>query len=207
MPTGGTVTEEDQLEKPLAAKAVHGDDHGIQSWEKPDDTPPKLPVVKEVEKREPEVDEFGLPVKPPRRRLDTEVSDDPESEIVNGKQEGAISRRSSVPNIARGQDHTNGSSESHQEPQQKPTTSTHDLNNDRQPSGTPTIASIPNSHAAAAPWSHQALAPLSEKKEEHDEDDGWQEMPALAQYDLYDDDGRVIGLIPGLLTGGFLHLQ
>ncbi|KAI4268672.1 MAG: hypothetical protein LQ337_007711 [Flavoplaca oasis] len=192
MPTGGTVTEEDQLEKPPAAKAVHGDDHGIQSWEKPGETPPKLPVVKEVEKREPEVDEFGLPVKPPRRRLDTEVSDDEEPEIVNGQQQGAVSRRSSVPNNARGQDHKDGSSESHQESQEKPTTSTHDSNHDRQPSGAPTIASIPNSHAAAAPWSHQALAPPSEKKEEHDEDDGWQEMPALAQYDLYDDDGRLI---------------
>ena len=194
MPTGGTVIVDHQLEKLPAAKAVHGDDHGIQSWEKPAETPPKIPVVNEAEKQEPEVDEFGLPVKPPRRRLGTEVLDDDDGEPgnVNGKQEEAVSRRLSTSSVAGEQGHTNGSSESRQELQEKPTTSIHGSNHHRHPPQAPTTASIANSHAAAAPWSHQALAPPSEKKEEHDEDDGWQEMPALAQYDLYDDNGRLI---------------
>ncbi|KAL8663609.1 MAG: hypothetical protein Q9168_008061 [Polycauliona sp. 1 TL-2023] len=196
MPTSGTLTEDDQLEKPLAARAVHGDDHGIQSWERPSETPPKVPVVKEVEKQEPEVDDFGLPVKPPRRRPATEAFDDEDTQDANGKPEGTLSRRSSGSNVAGEQVHTKASAESHPPPSENPTTSTHDSKHDRHPSGAPSISGIPNSNAAApvgvSGWSHQTLAPQSEKKEDSNEDEGWQEMPALAQYDLYDDDGRLI---------------
>lgn len=193
MPTGDTVTADDQLEKPPAAKAVHGHDHGIQSWEKGVETPPKVPVVKEVEKQEPEVDDFGLPVKPPRRRLETEVSDDEEPEMVNGKHEGNLSRRSPVPNAAGEQGRAK---ELHPELEEDSTISANGSKHDSHPSGAPTISGTSNSNAAAAAgvsgWSHQALAPQNEKKEDHHEDEGWQEMPALAQYDLYDDDGRLI---------------
>ncbi|KAI4253365.1 MAG: hypothetical protein L6R42_007610, partial [Xanthoria sp. 1 TBL-2021] len=193
MPTGDTVTADDQLEKPPAAKAVHGHDHGIQSWEKGVETPPKVPVVKEVETQEPEVDDFGLPVKPPRRRLETEVSDDEEPEKVNGKHEGNLSRRSPVPNAAGEQGRAK---ELHPELEEDSTISANGSKHDSHPSGAPTISGTSNSNAAAAAgvsgWSHQALAPQIEKKEDHHEDEGWQEMPALAQYDLYDDDGRLI---------------
>lgn len=40
-------------------------------------------------------------------------------------------------------------------------------------------------------WSHQAIAPHKMEKEEH-HDDEWQDMPAFAPYDLYDDDGKLI---------------
>lgn len=196
MPTGSTVTEDDQLEKPPAAKAVHGEDHGIQSWEKAGETPPKVPVVKEVEKQKPEVDDFGLPVKPPRRRLETEVSDDEEHEKVNGKHEGIFSRRSPVSNVAGEQGRAKESSELHPELEEDSTTSANGSKHDSHPSGAPNISGTSNSNTAAGAgvsgWSHQALAPRSEKKEDHREDEGWQEMPALAQYDLYDDDGRLI---------------
>lgn len=46
---------------------------------------------------------------------------------------------------------------------------------------------------AVSEWSHQRLAPQHEEVNgEDDEDDEWQAMPALAQYDLYDDNGRLI---------------
>jgi Protein of unknown function (DUF726) len=42
-------------------------------------------------------------------------------------------------------------------------------------------------------WSHQRLAPQQgEVKEEEDEVDDWEAMPALAEYDLYNDDGKLL---------------
>jgi hypothetical protein len=58
--------------------------------------------------------------------------------------------------------------------------------------------SMPTGGGAVSEWSHQQIVPraerLFEKKDEKlDElDDEWQEMPAYAPYDLYDDDGRLI---------------
>ena len=40
-------------------------------------------------------------------------------------------------------------------------------------------------------WSHQALAPPKEDGGEQPEEE-WQDMPAIAQYDLYDDDGKIV---------------
>lgn len=46
---------------------------------------------------------------------------------------------------------------------------------------------------AVSEWSHQRLAPQHEEiGEEEDEGDDWQAMPALAEYDLYDDDGKLL---------------
>lgn len=41
-------------------------------------------------------------------------------------------------------------------------------------------------------YSHQQLAPQPEQEKPKQQEDDWQEMPAFAQYDLYDDDGRLI---------------
>lgn len=43
----------------------------------------------------------------------------------------------------------------------------------------------------ASEWSHQALAP-HQPKEEHDEEEKWQDMPAFAPFDMYDDDNKLI---------------
>ena len=50
---------------------------------------------------------------------------------------------------------------------------------------------------AASEWSHQQLAPRDQDKEkaknsEDDDDDEWQEMPAYAPYDIYDEDNRLV---------------
>ncbi|KAL1651174.1 hypothetical protein SLS58_000512 [Diplodia intermedia] len=48
---------------------------------------------------------------------------------------------------------------------------------------------------AVSEWSHQQLAPKEEKKKKKDDDwddGGWQEMPAYASYDMYNDDNRLI---------------
>ena len=44
---------------------------------------------------------------------------------------------------------------------------------------------------AVSEWSHQRLAAQPEPEEEDEEED-WKAMPALGQYDLYDDDGRLV---------------
>ncbi|KAL8959909.1 MAG: hypothetical protein Q9193_003299 [Seirophora villosa] len=53
-------------------------------------------------------------------------------------------------------------------------------------------ATTPTAANGVSGWSHQALAPRKEEKAHQHEDEEWQDMPALAQYDLYDDDGRLI---------------
>lgn len=41
-------------------------------------------------------------------------------------------------------------------------------------------------------WSHQALAPHNPEVEEHKQEDEWQDMPAFAPYDIYNDDGKLV---------------
>lgn len=41
-------------------------------------------------------------------------------------------------------------------------------------------------------WSHQALAPQKADRSSKDHEEEWQDMPAFAEYDLYDDDGKLI---------------
>lgn len=57
-------------------------------------------------------------------------------------------------------------------------------------------ATKPNSVANAigvSEWSHQQLAPREETEEVPDaEEDLWQDMPAFATHDVYDDDGRLV---------------
>lgn len=45
---------------------------------------------------------------------------------------------------------------------------------------------------AVSEWSHQRLATAGDEDEENDEDNEWKAMPALSQYDVYDDNGRLV---------------
>jgi hypothetical protein len=46
--------------------------------------------------------------------------------------------------------------------------------------------------AGVGEFSHQQTAIKPEKKQEEDDDGGWQEMPAFAPYDMFDDDNRLV---------------
>lgn len=46
--------------------------------------------------------------------------------------------------------------------------------------------------AGISGWSHQVLAPHKTEPEGHIDEDEWQDMPAFAPFDLYDDDGKLI---------------
>ncbi|KAL9003155.1 MAG: hypothetical protein Q9188_003959 [Gyalolechia gomerana] len=195
MTIGDTVTEGEKVEKPPAAKQVHGDDHGIQSWERAIGVTPEVPVVEEG-KKELEVDEFGLPVKPPRRRTDEDLPKDKDFAITNGTHSQNTSRRSSSSNHA-GEHGQTKESESHLDQHELSSTAIQDPRHNENAATIPSIPGIPNATADAAAsgvsgWSHQALAPRKEAKDNFHEEETWQDMPALAQYDLYDDDGRLI---------------
>jgi Protein of unknown function (DUF726) len=45
---------------------------------------------------------------------------------------------------------------------------------------------------AVSEWSHQRLAPQRQEVEEEEDGEDWKAMPALAEYDLYDDDGKLL---------------
>lgn len=198
MPPGGTDLNLDALEKPQAAKKLHGigSEGGIQTWEQGSSPVPVLPVIEGEGRKEPEVDEFGLPAKPPRRRQSSNVSEDEEYHEVNGRQDKGSSRRSSN-SITTGEVRPTGrvkTPELHDEQPEIPSPTI------KKAQGEPVASFVPgstDSTPAAAPngvssWSHQTLAPHAEKKDDQHEDEGWQDMPALGQYDLYDDDGQLI---------------
>lgn len=46
--------------------------------------------------------------------------------------------------------------------------------------------------AGVSGWSHQAVAPHKAEEKEDNREDEWQDMPAFAPYDLYDDNGKLI---------------
>ncbi|KAL8937900.1 MAG: hypothetical protein Q9216_004186 [Gyalolechia sp. 2 TL-2023] len=195
MPTGDTVNEGERVEKPPAAKQVHGDDHGIQSWEKANGVTAEAPVV-HGEKKELEVDEFGLPIKPPRRRTDEDLDKNKDIEITNGTYGQDTLRRTSIPNRA-GEHGETEESDSHLEKPKISSTTLHDPRHNETAATLPPTSDILNATADGAAfgvsgWSHQTLAPRKEAKDNHHEEETWQDMPALAQYDLYDDDGRLI---------------
>lgn len=65
------------------------------------------------------------------------------------------------------------------------------------PSRTGNLPPLDNRDNIAPPkgiseWSHQQLAPHPVGLREREEDSKWQNMPAFAAYDLYDDDGKLI---------------
>ncbi|KAL8662473.1 MAG: hypothetical protein Q9202_004716 [Teloschistes flavicans] len=195
MPPGGTEPNIDALEKPQAAKKTHGIDSGggIETWEQGSAPVPVLPVIEGEGRKEPEVDEFGLPAKPPRRRSSANISEDEEFHEANGTQdEGLSSAAGKAGSIGRIK-----TPEPHAEQSEQPSATTP---NARKGQDEPVAFAVPastDSTAAAASngvssWSHQTLAPHAEKKDSQHEDEGWQDMPALGQYDLYDDDGQLI---------------
>lgn len=59
------------------------------------------------------------------------------------------------------------------------------------------LPQLPNGDSIAPPngiseWSHQQLAPHKPGTKEKEEDLEWQDMPAFAAYDVYNDDGKLI---------------
>ncbi|KAL8703461.1 MAG: hypothetical protein Q9201_003366 [Fulgogasparrea decipioides] len=199
MPTSGTAVNDNELEKPPAAERTDGDHRGVQSWGKGSGMAQEPTVVKGEKREEPEVDDFGLPVKPPRRRSSTDASDDEEFHEARGKEDAGSSPRFSttqgVGEVGPTQDPT--PIQPRTEQPGLPSTANSYSRDHRDHSAASTVPGFLGATPVAAStgvsgWSHQALVPHREEKDDHHEDEGWQDMPALAQYDLYDDDGRLV---------------
>ncbi|KAK4550207.1 hypothetical protein LTR36_003174 [Oleoguttula mirabilis] len=158
----------------------------------------------------PEADEFGLPVKPPRRRTysldDLESPEAVKAPVVKGGDGDGV-----IPEEAREDVHTTqdgkrdviaktvesepvtaaakAAAEDGQPQRPRVDTGTAAIG-DGQPSSSRT-PHLPSA-GATSEWSHQQLAPHADAEEEKDEEQKWQAMPALAEHRIYDDWGKVL---------------
>ena len=157
------------------------------------------------------IDEFGLPVKRPNRRTaenGTGVGGDAGIEALKQSGEGGPteieSNRSNHleyeagKKLAERQDSKLRSSES-TEYCQTLSTSPHVPGTDHDHTVEATNIDTEKTSQAApviiaggvSEWSHQALAP-QRIEPEHQKEDEWQDMPAFAPYNLYDDNGKLV---------------
>ncbi|KAJ8606312.1 hypothetical protein MRB53_041063 [Persea americana] len=149
-------------------------------------------------------DEFGLPPRPPRRRTYTleeldspedikkhvieetggevkEPVEEPEKDEAKDEEKKPETPRTSVDN-ARSSDKKRTSTDSKDPTSPKSPSSPSASRHKQQPSVT-----------SVSEWSHQQMAPKETiVEEEKDEEDEWQEMPALATHRIYDDWGKVL---------------
>ena len=152
-------------------------------------------VPQEIER-----DDFGLPIKTtPKKKNQYESSLDDIKSPVEGQTNGDSSKSASI------DVHPNKTSED-QAPAAEPVETGepakaeekgegHDVVRDEKRGSKiapADLSDVLGGHTGTASgWSHQALAP--QKVEEHKEkEDEWQEMPAFAPYDIYNDDNKLV---------------
>jgi hypothetical protein len=158
----------------------------------------------------PEADEFGLPVRPSRRRVyEDESEEGKDARVVadtDGLKDATQGGQAAVDKVdAAVTSDTRTNDMPEQSSQPTPKVVIEELKPTIEPPAAkdePTAASPRKSadkvrgHAykksvGASEWSHQALAPREDEEEEKKEELEWQEMPALATYRQYDDWGKV----------------
>ena len=161
-------------------------------------------------RQEEEIDDFGLPVKRTQRQPIKPYDEDTRSD--EGETQAKPSQSEDVP-VSSGAatqsqvGQSNGILEKEGEKSaQSPVQSDQDVSpSPIKPSDKPQEVSedqpaVPavvddllsgNTTGGASGWSHQALAP-HKPREDHEQEEEWKDMPALAPYDLYDDDNRLI---------------
>ncbi|KAI9876568.1 MAG: Transmembrane and coiled-coil domain-containing protein 4 [Pleopsidium flavum] len=163
----------------------------------------------------PELDDFGLPVKKVRSPSPMKESSDEESKqenrngdvgsgdnggndrTVNGEQNGSLETPAAVNESvldSKGSRRDNGTPSG--QPDDLPTNSP---NNGRiSDSVIPEGMFFPQDGDGYYPakgvseWSHQQVAPHNVGRGLKKEDEQWQDMPAFAPYDLYDDNGKLV---------------
>lgn len=207
MPVGEPASEKDEApaKVPLGAAAK-----GEEDEYRPDAASHTI-----MTEQEPEIDEFGLPVKRSNRRIAENgkgvgagAGDSAETEAQKQFTEGELKEK-----LSNGQDNRNCGLDvkpaeklaaqlgppvaiqptellptNSQGPgaKQRPTGETaHDVV-EKAPQAAPVIAA-----GGISEWSHQALAP-QRVEAEHEKEEEWQDMPAIAPYDIYDDNGKLL---------------
>jgi hypothetical protein len=193
--------------------AVGGGARGEKGKETADarqQTTTQAPAAKE---ELPEADEFGLPIRPARRRAYEEEEDGGEG-LAGGERETAVKESEVTSEMpATNTEDTAGKPGTRTDPVPKEADANADTSahatttkSDVGPSNgtahgeTPTSPQKSNDKArghgykkslGASEWSHQIMAPDQPVEEEQKEELEWQEMPALATYRQYDDWGKV----------------
>lgn len=166
----------------------------------------------EMNEQEPIIDEFGLPVKRPNRRTaGSGMGAGDNAGIEAQKQSSERDPKEALPNGQDNSDHNHevgiqpakrlgpqsGSPEPNQPGQSLPAYSEgleaeNCVTADTAHNDTETAQAAPVIAAGGvSEWSHQALAP-QRIEHEHPKEEEWQDMPAFAPYDLYDDNGKLV---------------
>ncbi|KAM0712351.1 hypothetical protein Q7P37_011446 [Cladosporium fusiforme] len=177
------------------------------------DTSRDVDEVRAEQKVEPpEVDDFGLPIRPARRRAYEEEEgsadgtgeaivkedtkdkvnpDDSRADKIGAEDKPA--KPDSVPQETGTSTQSTSKEKDVTKPDQPqddkdqpPTSPTSPRKSNEKPRG-----HAPKKSLGASEWSHQIMAPQAEEEEEKKEELEWQEMPALATYRQYDDWGKV----------------
>lgn len=152
----------------------------------------------------PEADEFGLPIRPARRRVyedeeeeslreagDKGVEKKPTEQAATVDKEDAVEMPTISTSAAPAAGDTPASQTTIKEIE-APTRKSQD----QSPTSPRKSTDKVRGHAykkstGASEWSHQAMAPKDDEEEEKEKELEWQEMPALATYRQYDDWGKV----------------
>jgi hypothetical protein len=169
--------------------------------------------VAAVKEELPEADEFGLPIRPSRRRVYEEEEDG--GEDMAGDHGKPVIKERDIPSDipAAVKEDTAGKPETRTDPVPKEADANADTSahatttksdvaplNGTSHGETPTNPQKSNDKArghgykkslGASEWSHQIMAPDQPVEVEQKEELEWQEMPALATYRQYDDWGKV----------------
>ena len=166
-----------------------------------------------VKEELPETDEFGLPIRPSRRRV-YEQEEDGEEDVTVGEGKVVVKENEVASGIpAVNKEDAIGKLESRTDPVSKKADANADSSahatTTKSEAGPPNGASHGETPASpqksndkvrghgykkslgASEWSHQIMAPDQPVEEEQKEELEWQEMPALATYRQYDDWGKV----------------
>ncbi|KAK5134336.1 hypothetical protein LTR08_006516 [Meristemomyces frigidus] len=174
-----------------------------------------LPELKPVVTREkydaptaelPAADEFGLAIKPPRRRhysldelespeaVKAPVSEGRDGEAAVVEEDVPSPPAKSVESAQRTNEEIISSRLGKAAVRDAPGPHTNGDSSTATNNGRPSSSHSPQkpSVGAASEWSHQQLAPHADVAEERDEEDQWQAMPALAEHRIYDDWGKVL---------------
>lgn len=134
----------------------------------------------------PAVDEFGLPMRPARRRQFSEAESAKEGEETTPQEDKGKGKEINEPNghTTDAQDFAPGSLPQKIESAQESTD--------------PALPKSPSKHAhrpsvtSISEWSHQQQVSRPSVDEAVEEEETWQQMPALATHRIYDDWGKVL---------------
>ena len=157
---------------------------------------------------QPDLDDFGLPVRERHRHQQSNDASDEETwHQAQGHQDGAEDVAVVSKNEKQESPSTDGEpldpaqfpEASSTSPPRHPDPTSHapmsDTDNVKVESpilsSHPRIPSVPIAAAGVSEWSHQVLAPHKVEVEEKAEE-AWQDMPAFAPYDMYDDNNKLI---------------